>query len=80
MAFYAPPTKPGIPTPTPSVDKVEHLLEEVTRRLSDLDTQKVRLDKLHEEYLEKLEKVSGLTREQARDQVWIKPNNIMPTI
>jgi ribonucrease Y len=69
MAFYAPPTKSGNPPQAPSVDKVEHLLEEVTRRLSDLDAQKARLDKLREEYIEKLEKVGGLSREQARDQV-----------
>ncbi len=69
MAFYAPPAKTGNSNPPPSIDKVERLLEEVTKRLSDLDAQKARLDKLQEEFLSRLEKISSLSREEAKEQL-----------
>lgn len=68
MAFYSPPIKSSSPLP-PDVSKVEHLLEEVTRRLEQVDKDKAVLDRLKDDYLSKLEKVSGLSREEAKKAV-----------
>jgi len=67
MAYY---TSPGSTNKSSStsdeVSKAEKLLEEVTARLKDLDEQKSYLEKLREEYVTKLEKASGLSREEAK--------------
>jgi ribonucrease Y len=59
MAFYAP----------PQVSKGEQLLEEITKRLEDLEKDKVVLKDLREDYISRLEKVSGLNREEAKKQL-----------
>lgn len=73
MAFYSPPAKSS--PPQPEVSKAEQLLEEVTRRLEQVDQEKEVLQKLKDEYLSKLEHVSGLTREQAREHVLEEAQN-----
>jgi ribonuclease Y len=66
MAFYSPP--PG-QSGNPPLEKVEHLLEEVNSRLLQLENDKKRLTELLEEYLQKLEKVSDFSRDQAKTQL-----------
>ncbi len=73
MAFYSPPATSS--PPPPEVSKVEHLLEEVTHRLQQVYQDKAILHRLKDEYLSKLETVSGLSREQARQQVLEEAQN-----
>src|SRR3990167_10545934 len=58
MAFYAPP-----------VSEAEKLLKEVTARLDELEVERGQIQKLKDEYLSKLEKASGLSREDAKEQL-----------
>ena len=62
MGFYSPPTKKDPSSPSDSAQ----LLAEITSRLDLLEHGKASLKKIREEYLSKLEKVSGLDREQAK--------------
>jgi ribonucrease Y len=73
MAFYSPPAKPGT-TPNPSgsnspIQKAEKLLEEVTARLSQLEEEKQKLQDLKDRYMDKLEKVSGLNKDEAKEEM-----------
>src|SRR3990167_5927477 len=71
MPFYSPPSGHKGPSPSiqpsPGLEKVEKLLDEVTGRLDQLEKQKEKLNELRDQYLEKLEKASGLSRELARE-------------
>ncbi|HBC73058.1 MAG: 2, 3-cyclic-nucleotide 2-phosphodiesterase [Candidatus Amesbacteria bacterium GW2011_GWB1_47_19] len=73
MAFYSPPGSgvPSAPPPNPkdSLAKAEKLLEEVNARLQQLDQEKQHIQNLKHQYLEKLEKVSGLSRDAVREQL-----------
>lgn len=71
MAFYSPPTgKAPVPPPSDSVSKAEHLLEEVTARLQDLEAEKSAIAKIKTDLVEKLTKVSGLTKEEAKKELF----------
>ena len=65
MGFYSPPAKTTGSSPDQSA-QAENLLSEIDARLDQLEQQKVGLKKLNDEYLTKLEKVSGLAREDAK--------------
>ena len=71
MPFYSPPSGHKGPSPSnqpsPGLEKVEKLLDEVTGRLDQLEKQKEKLNELRDQYLEKLEKASGLSRQEARE-------------
>lgn len=79
MAFYQSPNRPNPgqpshqppvhPDPKPAIDKAEKLLEEVTARLEQLEKDKDHLKELREEYVSKLEKVSGLSKEDAKEEL-----------
>src|SRR3990167_9015607 len=67
MAFYSPSGQADSTDPPSSLTKAEQLLEEVNRRLQDLEDDKQYLDKLRADYLARLEKTSGLSREEAKE-------------
>ncbi len=60
MAFYTPPTKSSSPTNTPPQPKAT---------IADIDNELASLQKLREEYVEKLEKATGLSKESAKTQL-----------
>src|SRR3989337_3901584 len=67
MAFYSPSGQADSTDPPSSLTKAEQLLEEVNRRLQDLEDDKQHLDKLRADFLARLEKTSGLSREEAKE-------------
>jgi ribonucrease Y len=64
MGFYAPPTKPSA---SPKADSAGDLLTEIDHRLDQLEKAKTDIQKLREDYIAKLEKVSALTKSDARE-------------
>lgn len=69
MGFYSPPGQPNNQSSTAATElsKAEKLLEEVSARLKQIDQEKEKLSSLREEYVTRLEKVSGLSRDEARE-------------
>lgn len=66
MAFYSSPSAPkSQPSPSSSSAR-DTLLEEISSRLEEVKRKEQALTQLQEEYLAKLEKVAGLTREEAK--------------
>jgi ribonuclease Y len=63
MGFYSPPTPQTSPSKS---DSAQEVLAEITARLDQLEQEKSNLNKLKEDYLSRLEKVSGLSREEAK--------------
>jgi ribonuclease Y len=63
MGFYSPPNQKASP---PKSDTAEEVLTEITTRLDQLEQEKSNLQKLKEDYLTRLEKASGLGREEAK--------------
>jgi ribonuclease Y len=71
MAFYSPPSgKPSSPPPADSVSKAEHLLEEVTAKLQELEDEKSAIAKIKTDLVEKLSKVAGLSKEEAKKELF----------
>jgi ribonucrease Y len=63
MGFYSPPVKK---TTAPDSDTAEGLLAEINHRLDQLEIAKADIQKLREDYIKKLENVSGLTGEEVK--------------
>lgn len=65
MPFYSPPTGKS-----DSVSKAERLLEEVTAKLQELEEEKSAITKIKADLVDKLSKVSGLTKEEAQKELF----------
>lgn len=63
MGFYSPPAKRISPSKS---DTAEEVLTEITARLDQLEKEKENIIKLRDEYVARLEKVSDLSREEAK--------------
>jgi ribonuclease Y len=63
MGFYSPPSKK---TSSSKSDTAEEVLTEITSRLDQLEKEKENIIKLREDYITRLEKASGLSKEEAR--------------
>ena len=63
MGFYSPPAKNTSPS---SSDTAEELLTEINHRLDQLEIAKADIQKLRDDYINKLSEVSGLAKEEAK--------------